>query len=369
VNPFKLERYLAQHEFSAPYVLCCSDAESIGMKELVQMADAEMLHHWQNLRLQYTESQGMPLLRQEIARVCYPGLTHDNILCFAGAQEGIYAALRVLCKPGDHVIVLTPCYQSLRDIPKVAGAEVTCVALRAEEQWRINVTRIAAAMRPTTRCIIINFPHNPTGQIITAAELDNLVALCRMQGIWLFSDEVYRLLGTTTEWAPAAAVVYERALSLGVMSKAFGLAGLRIGWIACQDVTLLNAIKEYKDYLSICSSSPSEILACMALRKSDYLLTRNNQIVAANKEKLRAFFAQYAHLFSWVEPLGGCTGFVRYHGAQNIEALCADAVMRYGVLLLPGSVYDVAEPYFRIGFGRSNFVESLQRFEEYVDGL
>lgn len=240
MNIFKLEEYLAKYEFSAKYLLCCSDAESFAMSEIISMADEQERDLWNNLRLGYTEALGLPALRATVAHELYNGLEVENILMFAGAEEGIFCALHAIIEEGDHVIVLTPCYQSLLEIPKSKGADITEIQLKEENDWGIDLHATFEAIKPNTKCIIINFPHNPTGQMLEEKELKRLVDICQAKGIWLFSDEVYRLLGAPNEpWAMPAACLYEKGLSLGVMSKAFGMAGLRIGWIACQDKAIL----------------------------------------------------------------------------------------------------------------------------------
>jgi aspartate/methionine/tyrosine aminotransferase len=364
---FKLEDYLTHYEFSAPYLLCCSDAESFSMQEIIAQAEPQEKTLWDNLRLSYTEAAGLPLLRTCIAQNLYPSLAASNILCCAGAEEGIFSALHALCEAGDHVIVLTPCYQSLLEVPKLKHAVITQVALREENDWRIDLAAIKQALRPNTTGIVINFPHNPTGQVITPTELNELVALCAAHDLWLFSDEVYRLLGSpVTGWAMPAAELYPKALSLGVMSKAFGMAGLRIGWLACQDTQLLKKIERVKHYLSICTSAPAEIISLIALNNKDKILARNNQIVAENLNYLASFMADYHDLFTWVQPQGGCVGFVNYKGAGSIEDFSASLVKDKGVLLMPASIYDHHSNYFRIGFGRKNMPEALAKLKEFI---
>ncbi|MCS5707648.1 aminotransferase class I/II-fold pyridoxal phosphate-dependent enzyme [Candidatus Berkiella cookevillensis] len=367
MKAFKLEEYLTQYEFSSPYLLCCSDAESFTMQEIIALASPEDRKLWDDLRLHYTEPYGLPLLREEIAKSLYPDLTAENILCFAGAEEGIFASLYTLSEPGDHVIVLTPCYQSLLEISQLKGATVTQVLLREENHWCIDIKEIESAIQENTKCVIINFPHNPTGQVITQAALSELVALCDKHGIWLFSDEVYRLLGSPQEpWAEPAACKYPKALSLGVMSKAFGMAGLRVGWVACQDIELLHKIKKMKDYLSICNSAPAEVMSLIALKNKAKILDRNNKIVSDNLILLDQFMAEYQHLFSWQRPQGGCVGFVQYKGNESIDEFCEALIKKSGVLLLPASVYDYPSQYFRIGYGRKNMPEALERLKAFI---
>ena len=367
MNVFKLEEYLAHYEFSAKYLLCCSDAESFQISDILNMAQAEEKDLWNSLSFGYTEAKGLPLLRKTIACELYPEFDPDQILMFAGAEEGIFCALHAIIKADDHIVVLTPCYQSLIEVPKLKGAEVTEAQLKEENNWRIDLRAIEKAIKPNTKCIIINFPHNPTGQVIEEEELKALSDICKSKGIQLFSDEVYRLLGHPDKpWASPAALVYDKALSLGVMSKAYGMGGLRIGWIACKDTNLLKKIEQVKHYTSICNSAPSEILSLIALCNKDKILERNNNIVSSNLKLLDRFFTEYDHLFEWVRPQGGCVGFVKYKGLEPVSSFCDRLLREKNVLLMPASIYNYESNHFRIGFGRKNMSESLEQFEEFL---
>jgi aspartate/methionine/tyrosine aminotransferase len=181
---------------------------------------------------------------------------------------------------------------------------------------------------------------------------------------------VYRLLGNplSGSWASPAACLYNKALSLGVMSKSYGMAGLRIGWIACQDVELLKELERMKHYTSICNSAPSEVLAYFALKQKDTIHARNNQIIEENMEYLTKFVNDYSDLFDWTVPEGGCVGFMHYKGkTKNIDEFCADLVSKKGVLLMPSTQFSYDKPYFRIGFGRKNMKEALDRLREYLE--
>jgi aspartate/methionine/tyrosine aminotransferase len=367
IHTFKLEEYLARYEFSAPYLLGCSDAESFAMSDILSLASPVDKALWNNLHLGYTESLGLPSLRQTVSQELYNDLAADNILMFAGAEDGIFCSLHALVEAHDHVIVLTPCYQSFFEIPRLRGAEISEIPLREEDQWRIDLNAIQEAIKPNTKCIVINFPHNPTGQVIEEDELVKLVDLCRSHNVWLFSDEVYRLLGAPNQpWAPPAACMYEKALSLGVMSKAFGMAGLRVGWIACQDLAMLKKIEHTKHYTSICNSAPAEIISLIALHNKEAILQRNNQIVKSNLGLLDQFFVEHNNLFEWIRPQGGCVGFVRYKGTETADSFCNKLVQTMGVLLLPASVYSHNSNHFRIGFGRRNMPLCLEKLTEFL---
>ncbi|KAF1004837.1 MAG: Capreomycidine synthase [Luteibacter sp.] len=367
---FRLETYFSRWEFAARYNLAASDAQSMGLGELLALASDEDRLAFKHLHLGYTQTYGAPALRDAIAGL-YPGRGSEDVLCFAGAEEGIYIAMRVLLEPGDHAIVVTPNYQSAETVP-LAICEVTGVALDPADNWSLDIDRVAAAIRPNTRLVSINFPHNPTGKILERDRFDALVALCRRHGLWLFSDEVYRPLGPTgTVHLPAAVEVYEKGLSLGVMSKAYGLPGLRIGWIACRDHALLERMERYKHYLSICNSGPSEQLALIALKARETILARIRHVIDANLVHLDGFFARWADRFDWHRPDGGCIGYPRYLGSEGVEAFAAKLVETSGVLLLPAINYVSAlsptpTDRFRIGFGRVDCAEAIEALENHL---
>lgn len=362
---FQLERYFARWEFTAPYLLCASDIEGLRLNELLSLADEESRNHWDGLSLGYTESTGLPILRREIATL-YSGVTPDDVLTFAGAEEGILVALSSLLDAGDHAIVTWPCYQSLEEIARGAGADVSRWELREDNRWMPDLDELRRLIRPATRLIVVNFPHNPTGALPDASSWNEIIAVARQCGAWLFGDEVYR----GVEYDPAerlstAVDAYERGISLGVMSKAYALAGLRVGWIACRDEAARKRMATRKDWTTICSSAPSEILALIGLRARDRILERNFGIIRGNLLHLDRFFARHSERLHWQKPNAGCIAFPRLAG-EPVEAFAARLVEKEGVLLLPGSTYGHPGNHFRIGFGRRNLPEALERLERFM---
>jgi aspartate/methionine/tyrosine aminotransferase len=369
MRPFRLERYFAQHEFSVPHLLCASDPESWRLADLLALADDECRALWADLALGYTESGGHPLLRAAIA-ASYENLTSDDVLVCAGGQEAIFLVMSALVGPGDHAVAVWPAYQSLYEVARAAGGDVTLVPLRHEARWALDVDEVAAAMRPNTSAIIVNFPHNPTGALPPRSTLDALVALAESSGARLVSDEVYRLLEQDgVERWPQAADVYERAVSLNVMTKAYGLGGLRIGWLATRDRAVLQAAATRKDYTTICSSAPSEILALIALRSADTLLARTRGLLARNLAAVRAFFDGHSGLYDWVPPRAGPIAFPRLLADADIDDVAATLARQEGVLLLPGSVYEHGGNHFRIGFGRADCADALERLARFSANL
>ncbi len=371
---FRLETHFSRWEFNARHHMTASDSQTISMSDLLALAGDEDRAAWDSVTLGYTETYGAPALRAAIAAT-YEGLSAADILCFAGAEEGLYCAMLALLGPGDHAIVTVPNYQSMETLPVTIAGAVTGVPLRPENNWRLDIADVRAALRPNTRLICINFPNNPTGAIADQETFRALVALCAERGIHLFSDEVYRGLERDPSLRlPQAAECFERGISLNVMSKAYGLPGLRIGWIACRDHALLERMEKMKHYLSICNSRPSEVLATIALKARAVILDRNRALVAANLEKLGAFFAEFPDLYEWRAPDGGCVGFARYRGADGVETHCRRLVEESGVLLLPSSLFvsdllPVATDRFRVGFGRKDIEIGLDAWRRHLTGL
>lgn len=366
IEPFSLERYFARHEFTARYLLSPSDCESLGMAELLEMADDETRRLWEDLRLGYTESPGHPLLREEIAGQ-YAGLSAQDVLC-AAPEEAIFIAMNALLRPGDRVVVLEPAYQSLHAVARALGCAVTGWPLRLEgDRWALDLARLEDALHAPTRLVVVNFPNNPTGFHPTPEEWQKLIELVRRAGAYLFSDEMYRLLEhDPRQRLPAACTQYERALSLAGLSKAYGLPGLRSGWLACADRELLAQCQAFKDYTTICASAPGEILSIVALRAGESILARNLDIVRTNLAAARAFFASRSSLFGWIEPDGGSIAFPQWLGAQPVEALADEVVARRGVMIVPGSLFGWPGRHFRVGLGRKNLPEALALFAEHL---
>jgi len=367
---FELETYFSKWEFSARHHMTASDAQSLTVNELLRMASLPN-DALGDLFLGYTETWGAPDLREAIAST-YDNMKPENILCFAGAEEGVYAAMRVLLDASDHAIVVTPNYQAAETVP-LDICEVSGVPLVEADNWRLNLDALKTAIKTNTKLVSVCFPNNPTGAIPSHADFAELVSICRANDLYLFCDEVYRGLELDNrKRIKQAADVYEKGLSLSVMSKAYGLPGLRIGWIASQDKEVLTRLERYKHYLSICNSAPSERLAVIALSVREALLTRVQTLMLENVTKLEAFFKSYPALFEWQRPDGGCIAYPRFTGRGGVEAFCESLVEDAGVLLLPASIYrsellHTPEDRFRIGFGRSNIDEGLEAFGLYLD--
>jgi aspartate/methionine/tyrosine aminotransferase len=313
---------------------------------------------WDNLTLGYTESLGNPLLREEIARL-YRGISAEDCLVVV-PEEGIFLALNAILRAGDHVICTFPGYQSLYEIAEGLGCELTKWEPQEENGWRFDPDFLEQAIRPNTRLVVINFPHNPSGYLPSQDDYERILAIVRSRGLYLLSDEMYRFLEyDPTQRLPSACEVYEKAVSLFGMSKTFGLAGLRIGWLVTQDKVLFAKMAAFKDYTTICSSAPSEILAILALRSKEKIIARHLARIRRNLGQLDAFFSEFRDLLAWNKPRAGTIAFPRLKEGTDSLDFCRKAVQEAGILLLPSTVYDYGSRHFRLGFGRENMPEAL----------
>jgi aspartate/methionine/tyrosine aminotransferase len=365
IKPFRIEQYFGKYEFTAKYLLSSSDAESQTIRELLDLEPgaAERFHgHWCG----YTESPGAPWLREAIANI-YKQINLDDVLVSAATEEGIFIFYHALVGPADHVIVEMPCYESALELARSTGAQVSEWIRPADNGWAHDLAALEKLIRPNTKVIYINTPHNPTGLLMPAGVFQQVIALAATRGIIVFSDEVYRELEHDPDHRlPAACDAYARAVSLGSMSKTYGLPGLRLGWLASRDPEIIHRCLEFKYYTTICSSAPSELLIALALRHAEQLVARSRELVLGNLPLMDEFVARRGELIEWVRPTAGPIGFPRVRPECDVERWCERTAERAGVLVLPGTVY--GEPrHLRLGFGRANLRQALERLDAYLD--
>ncbi|TMK25947.1 MAG: aminotransferase class I/II-fold pyridoxal phosphate-dependent enzyme [Actinobacteria bacterium] len=366
IRPFAIERFYERWEFRAELMLSSSDCESLSVSDLLALEpDAE--ERLRELDLGYTEVPGSLELRTAVAGR-YERIAPDDVLTLAAAEEGIFLAYHALIGRGDHVVVEAPAYGSAIEVARSTGAEVSLWRRRHEAGWAYDLEDLERLLRTDTRMVYLNSPHNPTGSQMSRADLERLVELARERSLILLSDEVYRgLEHDPADRLPAACDLYERAISLNTVSKAYGLPGLRIGWLASRDPALIERIRELKLYTTICSSAPSELLVALAVRHADRLIGGNRELVLSNLPVLDAFLERQRDSFRWVRPTAGPIGFARVAGQDDVGDWCERIAAEASVLLLPGSVY--GEPtHVRLGFGRANLPQAVARLDPAPGG-
>ena len=362
---FRLERFFARYEFQVSHLLCASDCESVSIRDLLAL-EPEAKEKYLDQRLGYTESPGDPGLRQEISGL-YQRVSPDEVLVHTGAEEAIYNFCQSMLGPGDEVVVHRPCYQSLFEVGRALGCRI--ISWQADETsgWRLDLDFLKDRISNKTKAVIVNLPHNPTGYLMDRGEYEELAGLADRHGFYLFSDEVYKGLEfDPADALPSACDLTDRALSLGVMSKTYGLAGLRIGWVATRNREVLDRMASFKDYTTICNPAPSELLAALALRHRKGIVSRNLEIIRRNMALLDRFFQDYGQVVAWQRPRAGSVAFPSLRQGEAGE-YCRNLVERSGVLLAPGEMFGPGrEKNFRIGFGRANLEECLNRWEEHL---
>lgn len=365
--PFKLERYFAKYEFATEYLLCSSDCEAMSIADLLAFEEGAT-ERFQNVWLGYTESQGSPALRSEIAKV-YETIQPEQILVHTGAEEAIFLFMLAVVKVGDHVIVHAPHYQSLSEVAKSLGCDVSPWLAREENNWALDLDELVRLVRPNTKVIVVNTPHNPTGYLISRADFDSVNRFAQENDLLLFFDEVYRESEYDPSMRlPSACDMGGHAVSLGVTSKTYGLAGLRIGWIATKNRQIYEKMASLKDYTTICNSAPSEFLAEVAMRNRDELAARNLGIIKSNLEVMDEFILHHSSLFNWIRPQAGSMGFPKLLKG-DIEEFCDKVVRKAGVLLLPGTMYDDTGNHFRVGLGRKNLPQAVERLNNFLSSF
>ncbi|MCY4146411.1 MAG: aminotransferase class I/II-fold pyridoxal phosphate-dependent enzyme [Chloroflexi bacterium] len=364
--PFEIENFFRQYEFSSPYQLSASDCEPLTLPELLEYASPARRQQFESLWLGYTESQGHPELLAAIADM-HEGIEPRQALGVV-PEEGIFLAMNALLEAGDHVVAIYPAFQSLYEIARVKGCELSYwQPRRTDDGWAFDVDELAALIRPDTRMLIINFPHNPTGCLPSHADFARIVELASARGLLLFSDEIYRFAEQDpAARLPSACEVYEKAVALGGLSKCFGAPGLRTGWLISRDERLLNECQELKSYTTICASAPGEILAVIALENWQALAARAIDIVQRNIISAKAFFGRYPDLF-WVDyPRCGTISLAELKADMPVSEFAEAIVNEQGVMALPGNIMRFAGNYFRLGFGRRSLPQAFEPFEQFI---
>ncbi|HEY1834315.1 MAG TPA: aminotransferase class I/II-fold pyridoxal phosphate-dependent enzyme [Solirubrobacteraceae bacterium] len=365
IEPFEIERFYERWEFRAELMLSSSDCESRSVAALLAL-EPDAVERLHELRLGYTEVPGSAELCAAVASL-YEHAAPEDVLTLAAAEEGIFLANHALLTSGDHAIVEAPCYGSAITLARSTGAEVTLWERHAHDGWRHDLGALETALRPNTKLIYVNSPHNPTGTHMPADVYERVIELARDRDAVLLGDEVYRGLEHDSSLRlPQASDRYERAISLNTVSKAYGLPGLRIGWVVCRDPEVLAKLRAMKLYTTICSSAPSEVLVALALRHSEQLIGESRELVLANLALLDGLIERRGELFGWHRPTAGPIGFAHVSGVEDVRGWCESIAEEAGVLLLPGEVYGVPD-HVRLGYGRARIAEAIARLEQWLD--
>jgi aspartate/methionine/tyrosine aminotransferase len=370
IRDFGVEIWMNRWETSCRYNLAETCVESITVDTLLGLAGMDQqafLAELLPMRLTYGAIEGTDRLRSAIAAL-YATVTPDDVLVAHGAIGANHLVYQALVAPGDVVVSIVPTYQQHTAIPESLGAEVRPLRLREDRGWLPDLDELRALAAGAKVIALVN-PNNPTGSLLDDAALREIVLIARHEGAWIVADEVYR--GTDQEGAgtsPSLVDLYERTVGIGSMSKAFSLAGLRLGWIVAP-AEVLEAVSRHRDYSVISVGMVDDLLASIALEARDRLLERNRGIVRENLTTLDAWVSAEPRV-SYVRPRSGTTALLRYESDLPSESLCLGLLEAEGVLFTPGSALD-AEGYLRIGYANNATIlrEGLARTSAFLATL
>jgi len=340
---FDMERMQSQWEHKVKYDLSESGVEALELQEITRDPKELM-----KTKLGYAEGVGREATRALVAGI-HPGHQADDVMITTGTSEANFLALASLVTAGDEVVVVMPNYMQVHGLATALGARVREVWLREEREWTIDIDALAAAVNPRTRLICVSQPNNPTGQVLSQAEVQSIVRIADQHGAWILADEVYRGAERSAEESPSFSGRGERILVTGGLSKVYGLPGLRIGWIVGPRERIQAAV-EIKDYTTIAPATLSESLAEIALERRKQLLERARFLINERWPLLEDWAAGHSRVLHWTPPAAGAICFFSYQYPIDSMQLVDRLIREYGTMIVPG-IHFRAERHLRIGFG------------------
>ncbi len=352
LSPFSLERWFAEFEF-VPGMrnLAASGPFAVKTGELLELEGAETTARYLNLDLDYIENPGSESLRQGVADL-YSTLNASDVRITSGASEALLLLMWTLAAPGINIVIEEPCYGNVPGITESLGVEVRRLPLSQEDDWKPNLEQLFRLIDEKTSLVYLVHPHNPSGSVLRREEMEAIASITERAGAILVNDEVFRLITLDDEPLPSVVDVVENAVSIGDMTKPWGLGGLRVGWVASRRHDLLDLISSSRDYSTMCSSAPGSFLAELTLRHSTQIIAPRLVAARDNRNRLTEAITRSNRTLSWKRPQAGYTAFVQMPAHISTTAFCRRLAQEQRILLLPGEVYGrVYERFVRIGFG------------------
>jgi len=344
-----------------------SCAESMSIGQLLKITHGSI----NSCKLHYASVAGSQAFRESVLTFHSAlnkgehGLTPEHVVSFCGAQEALAAIYKSVLLPGDEVIVTTPSYPSLVYMAKQIGCRVKQIQLKEAQQWRLSFSEVKKAISEHTKLIVLNSPHNPCGSIIDKTLRQEVLSLAKRYDCYLLSDDVSQASNYLGQDLSHDYLSYEKAISVSVMSKSFGLAGIRVGWVISRNEALLDRLLAFKTQGSICTSIVDEQLASLALRYHDKIVERNNQIIHSNYNAFQQFVTEYAEFISWCPPQAGILSVAHIKTNAPIETWSFQLAKHFQVLVLPACLFGLEGNYVRIGLGQLDFEPQLKKLANF----
>ncbi len=368
-QPFEMERMMSKWENVVEYNLSESGVHPVPLRELVDSPEA--VENLLATELNYPQANGVIALRENVAAL-YPGATPDNVLVTVGCAEANALTLQTLLEPGDEMAVMLPNYMQIWGLGHNLGLQVRVFHLREERGWALDLDELKAAVTPRTRLVAVCNPNNPSGYILTAKEMDAVVAAAARVGAWLLADEVYRGAERLTDAeTPSFWGRYDRVLAMNSLSKAYGLPGLRIGWVA-GPAQAVDDIWARHEYYAISTTMLANKLATIALSPEvrPRLIQRAREYIRRGYPILDGWLESHEGMFSLVPPQAAAIAFPRYHRDINSTELVHRLMREKSVLIVPGDHFGV-DHCLRISYGlQPEYLRAgLNRIHELMAGL
>lgn len=368
IKPFAVEEWMNAWEVGAKYNIAETCVDSISMNELFELTGedkTEFLNRLCARRLSYGDIEGLPEFRKGVCGL-YKTLNIENIVPTHGASGANHHVFYSLISPGDRVVSIMPTYQQLYSIPESYGADVQILHLSKENNYLPDLEKLRRLVTPETKMICINNPNNPTGALMSEQMIREIVEIARSADAWILCDEVYRHLSQEDGWCPSIVDLYEKGISVSSMSKVFSLAGLRLGWIATHDMSVVKSCLSHRDYNLVSCGVFDEMLAAAALKHRDKLLERSRKIVRENLQILDDWVSSEPHV-SYVKPKAGTTALVYYDLDIPSYEFCEEMYKKTGAFVTPGDCFEVPHS-MRIGYayGKQDLIDGLKAISEYI---
>ena len=368
IKPFAVEEWMNAWEVGAKYNIAETCVDSISMNDLFELTGedkTEFLNRLCARRLSYGDIEGLPEFRKGVCGL-YKTLNIENIVPTHGASGANHHVFYSLISPGDRVVSIMPTYQQLYSIPESYGADVQILHLSKENNYLPDLEKLRRLVTPKTKMICINNPNNPTGALMSEQMLREIVEIASSADAWILCDEVYRHLSQEDGWCPSIVDLYEKGISVSSMSKVFSLAGLRLGWIATHDMSVIKSCLSHRDYNLVSCGVFDEMLAAAALKHSDKLLERSRKIVRENLQILDDWVSSEPHV-SYVKPEAGTTALVYYDLDISSYEFCEEMYKKTGAFVTPGDCFEVPHS-MRIGYayGKQDLIDGLKAISEYI---
>lgn len=367
IAPFKVEIWMNEWETRCTHNLAETCVASITIEELLQVTgrNAADLSDLLPMKMTYGAIEGSPRLREAIATL-YDRHESDNIVVTHGTIGANMLVHKTLVSRGDRVVAVVPTYQQHTAIPESIGADVQQLQLQAADGFLPDIDKLRAMVTPETKLIALTNPNNPTGALIGRDMLEEIAAIARAVGAYVLCDEVYRGTGQVGDGMSASIVdVYEKGISTASTSKAFSLAGLRVGWLAASR-EVIDQVMTHRDYDTIAVGMINDHFATLALENADKLLARSHRITRGNLAYLKDWVVGQPRV-GWVAPQAGTTAMLRIDTPMTSRDFCVDLLQQTGVMLTPGDAFDM-EGHARIGFANNPEVlrDGLEKLGDYL---